>query len=160
MTVERKGNYDGSYVGCTKYHRTAIRDRKTGRVYSALDYDNFPKYAKVLLQTVKDRFPTVNLINFRITPGCDFSMCYRWYGPGQENYEKVKVEFKKNSSVQFQDTGFDQFNVIAASSLAQDEEFTVPENATKAQIKSSFSKMLGKKKTNKKLLGSFISTIA
>jgi hypothetical protein len=162
VTVERKGRYPDSpsYVGNTKYPRTAIRDRKTGRVYSSLDYDNFPRYAKVLLQTVKDRFPTVNVINFRITPGRDFAMCHRWYGTGVENYEKVKGEFRKQGCVQFQDTGFDQFNVIAANSLAQDEEFSVPENATKAQIKSSFSKMLGKKKTNKKLLSNFITTIA
>jgi hypothetical protein len=50
--------------------------------------------------------------------------------------------------------------VIAANSLAQDEEFSVPENATKAQIKTAFSKVLGKKKTNKKLLGNFISMVA
>ena len=135
-------------------------DRKTGRVYPAMTYDNFPRYAKILLQTVKDRFPTVNLINFRITPGRDFMNCYRWYGGTQENYEKVKSEYRKNQCIQFKDTGFDQFNVIAASSLAQDEEFSVPDNATKAQIKSSFSKMLGKKKTNKKLLGSFISLVS
>ncbi len=162
VTVARKGRYPDSpdYVGHTKYSRTAIRNRKTGRVYPALDYDNFPRYAKVLLQTVKDRFPTVNVINFRITPGRDFSMCYRWYGNGCENYEKVKGEFRKSGCAQFQDTGFDQFNVISSNSLAQDEEFSVPENATKAQIKSSFSKMLGKKKTNKKLLGNFISLVA
>ena len=162
VTVERKGRYPDSpsYVGNTKYPRTAIRDRKTGRVYSSLDYDNFPRYAKVLLQTVKDRFPTVNVINFRITPGRDFAMCHRWYGTGVENYEKVKGEFRKQGCVQFQDTGFDQFNVIAANSLAQDEEFSVPENATKAQIKTAFSKVLGKKKTNKKLLSNFISMVA
>ena len=162
VTIARKGRYPDSpdYIGNTKYNRTAIRDRKTGRVYAALDYDNFPRYAKVLLQTVKDRFPTVNVINFRITPGRDFAMCHRWYGTGVENYEKAKGEFRKQGCVQFQDTGFDQFNVIAANSLAQDEEFSVPENATKAQIKSSFSKMLGKKKTNKKLLSNFITTIA
>jgi len=162
VTVERKDRYPDSpsYVGNTKYPRTAIRDRKTGRVYAALDYDNFPRYAKVLLQTVKDRFPTVNVINFRITPSRDFSMCHRWYGTGVENYEKAKGEFRKQGCVQFQDTGFDQFNVIAASSLAQDEEFSVPENATKAQIKTAFSKVLGKKKTNKKLLSNFISMVA
>lgn len=162
VTVARKGRYPDSpeYIGNTKHSRTAVRDRKTGRVYPALDYDNFPRYAKVLLQTVKDRFPTVNLINFRITPGRDFATCYRWYGSGQENYEKVKADYRKNGCIQFTGTGFDQFNVIAASSLAQDEEFSVPENATKAQIKSSFSKMLGKKKTNKKILGNFISLIA
>jgi len=162
VTVARKGRYPDSpeYIGNTKHARTAIRDRKTGRVYPPLDYDNFPRYAKVLLQTVKDRFPTVNLINFRITPGRDFMNCYRWYGNGQENYEKVKADYRKNSCVQFQGTGFDQFNVIAASSLAQDEDFVVPENATKAQIKTAFTKVLGKKKTNKKLLGSFISLVA
>jgi hypothetical protein len=162
VTVARKGRYPDSpdYVGNTKHHRTAIRDRKTGRVYPSLDYDNFPRYAKVLLQTVKDRFPTVNVINFRITPGRDFAMCHRWYGTGVENYEKAKGEFRKQGCVQFQDTGFDQFNVIAANSLAQDEEFSVPENATKAQIKTAFSKVLGKKKTNKKLLSNFITLVA
>ena len=162
VTVARKGRYPDSpeFISHTKHSRTAIRDRKTGRVYPALDYDNFPRYAKILLQTVKDRFPTVNLINFRITPSRDFATCYRWYGSGQENYEKVKADYRKNGCIQFKETGFDQFNVIAASSLAQDEEFSVPENATKAQIKSSFVKLLGKKKTNKKILGSFISLVA
>jgi hypothetical protein len=50
--------------------------------------------------------------------------------------------------------------VIASTSLSQDEEFSVPENATKSQIKSSFVKLLSKKKTNKKLLSNFITTIA
>jgi hypothetical protein len=162
VTIERKGRYPDSpsYVGNTKHSRTAIRDRKTGRVYAALDYDNFPRYAKVLLQTVKDKFPTVNVINFRITPSRDFMTCHRWYGGESSNYEKMKTEYRKNGCVQFSGTGFDQFNVIASSSLAQDEEFSVPENATKAQIKTAFTKVLGKKKTNKKLLGSFISLVS
>jgi len=162
VTVARKGRYPDSpeYIGNTKYNRIAIRDRKSGRIYPPLDYDSFPRYAKVLLQTVKDRFPTVNLINFRITPGRDFLTCYRWYGSEQENYEKMKENYRKNGCVQFDGTGFDQFNVIASSSLAQDEDFVVPENATKAQIKTAFTKVLGKKKTNKKLLGSFIGLVA
>jgi hypothetical protein len=162
VTVERKGAYSTSptYIGNTKYPRTAIRDRKTGRVYPSLDYDNFPRYAKILLQTVKDKFPTVNVVNFRITPSRDFQSCFRWYGNKGEDYEKLKAEFKKNSSVQFKETGFDQFNVVLASSLAQDEEFSIPENATKAQIKTAFSKVLGKKKTNKKLLSNFITLVA
>jgi hypothetical protein len=160
VTVERKSN-NNSYVGCTKYDRTAIRDRKTGRVYPTFgQYDSFGSYAKILLQTVKDRHPSVNLVNFRITPSRDFGNCFRWYGPDSNEYEKMKNEFKKNSCVQFNGTGFDQFNVLLASSLSQEEEFSVPENATKAQIKTAFTKVLGKKKTNKKLLGSFISLVA
>jgi hypothetical protein len=160
VTKEKKGHYDDTYVGMTKHSKTSIRDRKSGRVYRSFDYNGFPQYAKILLETVKDRFPTVNLINFRITPGRDFQSCYRWYGSGYDNYESAKVEYKKNQCISFKDTGFDQFHVIAATSLAQDEDFSVPENATKAQIKSSFSRMLGKKKTNKKLLGSFVDLIA
>jgi hypothetical protein len=160
VTKEKKGHYDDTYIGMTKHSKTSIRDRKSGRVYRSFDYNGFPQYAKILLETVKDRFPTVNLINFRITPGRDFQNCYRWYGNGYDNYESAKVEYKKNQCISFKDTGFDQFHVIAATSLAQDEEFSVPENATKAQIKSSFSRMLGKKKTNKKLLGSFVDLIA
>ncbi len=160
VTKEKKSHYDDTYIGMTKYNKTSIRDRKSGRVYRSFDYNSFPQYAKILLETVKDRFPTVNLINFRITPGRDFQNCYRSYGSGYDNYESGKAEYMKNHCISFNNTGFDQFHVIAASSLAQDEEFSVPENATKAQIKSSFVKLLGKKKTNKKLLGSFVDLIA
>ena len=76
------------------------------------------------------------------------------------SYEEVSAIYKKQQCVQFKETGFDQFNVIAASALAQDEEFIVPDEATKAQIKNAFTKMLKRKKTNKKLLGSFIDLIA
>jgi hypothetical protein len=161
--VTKEKNYGGgdeTYIGMTKHHKTSIRDRKSGRVYRSFDYNGFPQYAKILLETVKDRFPTVNLINFRITPSRDFQSCYRWYGNGYDNYESAKVEYRKNQCISFKDTGFDQFHVIAATSLAQDEEFSVPENATKAQIKSSFVKLLSKKKTNKKLLANFVDLIA
>ena len=160
VTKERKGHYDDTYIGMTKYNKTSIRDRKSGRVYRSFDYNSFSQYAKILLETVKDRFPTVNLINFRITPGRDFQNCYRWYGNGYDNYESAKVEYRKNQCISFNNTGFDQFHVIAATSLAQDEDFKVEEGASKAQIKTAFVKMLGKKKTNKKLLGSFVDLIA
>ena len=161
VTKEKTYGIDtDTYIGMTKHHKTSIRDRKSGRVYRSFDYNGFPQYAKILLETVKDRFPTVNLINFRITPGRDFQSCYRWYGNGYDNYESAKVEYKKNQCISFKDTGFHQFNVIAATSLAQDEDFKVEEGASKAQIKSAFVRMLGKKKTNKKLLGSFVDLIS
>ena len=159
VTKEKK-TYDDTYIGMTKHSKTSIRDRKSGRVYRSFDYNGFPQYAKILLETVKDRFPTVNLINFRITPSRDFQSCYRWYGSGYDNYESAKVEYRKNQCISFKDTGFHQFNVIAATSLAQDEDFKVEEGASKAQIKTAFVKMLGKKKTNKKLLGSFVDLIS
>ena len=158
-TVDKK-NYTGeSYVGYTKFYSTTLRDRRTGRVYESFDYGNFPAYSKVLLTSLKDRFPTVNFINFRITPSRDFRTCHTWYGKNY-NYETAKTVMKKNQFITFYGTGFDQFHVIPSTSLSQDEEFVVPEDASKAQIKTAFAKMLNKKKTNKKLLSSFVDVIA
>lgn len=159
-TVTKKNRNGEEYVGFTKEFSTTIRNRKNGRVYSSYDYGNFPKYSKVLLSTLKDKFPTVNFINFRVVPGKDFKTCYDWYGREFGDYEKVKSVYKKEQFITFLGTGYDQFNVIPTSTLSQDEKFEVDEGATKAQIKTAFTKMLGKKKTNKKLLSSFVNMIA
>ena len=144
----------------TRETYTTVRDKKNGRIYAEYEYGNFPKYSKVLLSTLKDKFPTVNFVNFRVVPGRDFKTCYDWYGREFGDYEKVKAVYKKEQFITFSGTGYDQFHVIPTTTLSQDEEFVVEEGATKAQIKSAFTKMLGKKKTNKKLLSSFVDMIA
>ena len=159
-TKIKKNNNKEEYVGFTKAFSTTIRNRKNGRVYPSYEYGNFPKYSKVLLSTLKDKFPTVNFINFRVVPGRDFRNCHTWYGREFGDYEKAKNAYKKEQFISFPGTGYDQFNVIPTTTLSQDEKFDVEEGATKAQIKTAFSKMLGKKKTNKKLLSSFVDLIA
>lgn len=160
VTTKKKNGRGEEYVSLTKPWSTTIRSRKTGRIYSSFEYGNFPKYSKSLLSTLKDRFPTVNFINFRVVPGRDFKTCYDWYGKECGDYDKVKRIYNKNDFITFTGTGYDQFNVIPTTSLSQTEEFVVPETASKAQIKSAFTKMLNKKKTNKKLLSSFVELIA
>jgi hypothetical protein len=173
VTTERQGNGSNTYMGTRKNYSTSIRDRKNGRVYRSYGYDSFTQYAKILLETVKDKFPSVNLINFRITPSRDFWSCYSWYGKKEydtsssssylgagEDYKKAKSLFTKNNFITFDGTGFDQFNVIASNSLSVSNDFLVPDDATTAQIKNKFSKMLGKKKTNRKLLSNFITLIS
>ena len=159
-TQTKKNNSNQEYVGFTKAFNTTIRNRKNGRVYPSYEYGNFPKYSKVLLSTLKDKFPTVNFINFRVVPGKDFRTCHTWYGREFGEYEKAKTVYRKEQFISFPGTGYDQFNVIPTTTLSQDEKFDVEEGATKAQIKTAFSKMLGKKKTNKKLLSSFVDLIA
>jgi hypothetical protein len=171
VTTEKQGNGSNTYMGTRKNYSTSIRDRKNGRVYRSYGYDSFTQYAKILLETVKDKFPTVNLINFRITPSRDFWSCYNWYGnreydtsspylgPG-EDYKNAKSFFSKNNFITFDGTGFDQFNVIASDSLSQNSNFLVPNDATTSQVKTAFVKMLGKKKTNRKLLSNFITLIS
>jgi hypothetical protein len=159
VTKSKKYASGETFFGYTKPGKFTLRDRKTGRVYSEVLYGHFPKYAKVLLTSLKDKFPTVNLINFRIVPNRDFRTCYTWYG-NNEDYDKVKSIYKKNQFITFKNTGFDQFNVLPSNSLAQEETFEVEEGASTAKIKTAFVKMLAKKKTNKKLLSSFIELIA
>ena len=49
---------------------------------------------------------------------------------------------------------------MSSSNLADDAEFEVEDDATKAQIKRAFVKSLKTKKLNKKVLGEFISLVA
>ena len=44
--------------------------------------------------------------------------------------------------------------------MSDDSKFTVPDDATKAQIKTAFMKNLNSKKTNKKILREFVELIA
>jgi hypothetical protein len=159
ITKTKKSSNGETYLGYTKPGYFTLRDRKTGRIYTSVAYGNFPQYAKVLLTSLKDKFPQVNFVNFRILPNRDFKNCFYWYGNG-EDYDKVKSIYKKNQFVTFKNTGFDQFNVLPSSTLSQEESFEVEEGASNAKIKSAFVKMLSKKKTNKKLLSSFVDLIA
>ena len=49
---------------------------------------------------------------------------------------------------------------LSSATLAQDAEFDVDDDATKAQIKRAFVKSLKTKKLNKKVLGQFIELVA
>lgn len=148
-------------IGSTKYQETVIRDRKTGRVYPSFDYCSFSKYSKILLQTVKDNYPSVNLINFRVSRTYDFNSCWSWYGRDTYgDFTEAKRIFTKQNYITFVKTGFDQFNVIPTNTLSQNESFDVDEGASKTKIKSAFTKLLNKKKTNRKLLSSFVDMIS
>lgn len=160
MVKTKTNKFGEDYFGMTKPFDMTLRDKKSGRIYPSFDCGSFPKYAKVLLSSLKDKFPTVNFINFRIVPGRDFKTCWSWYGREDGSYDEVKAIYKKNQFITFSGTGFDQFNVLPSNTLAQDENFEVEEGASASKIKSAFLKMLGKKKTNKKLLSSFVDLIA
>ena len=148
------------YFGYKRTYKYTLRVKKTGRTYSSHSNDMFSDYAKVLLTSLKESFPTVNFVNFRVAVSREFKNCYDWYGRSTGLYDEVKKTFKKNQYITFTGTGFDQFNVIPSGALSQEDEFVVPEDATKGQIKTAFTKMLTKKKTNKKLLSEFVELIA
>ena len=56
--------------------------------------------------------------------------------------------------------GYDSLYLIASTAVVQSTEFNVDDNASKAQITKAFKTMLKSKRTNKKVLSSFIEMVA
>ena len=156
-----KKQYNGEeFVTYRHSNETIIRNRKNGRMYPAFSYCSFPDFVKVLMTYTKDMFPNVNLINFRVAPTKELSSCYNWFGDKNVSYETIKEQFRKNKFVSFSNSGFDKFFVLSSTSMSSDADLNVDSGASKTAIKSAFTKMLKNKKTNKKVLSSFVELVA
>ncbi len=83
-----------------------------------------------------------------------------YYKQPSPEYDKIMSYWKKHRSLNILNSAYDAYFGLSASSLAQDTEFDVADDATKAQIKSAFVKSLKTKKLNKKVLGEFVSIIS
>ena len=68
--------------------------------------------------------------------------------------------WKKNRTCTITNSGYNAYFAISSTSLSQESEFDVDDEATKAQIKRAFVKSLKTKKLNKKVLGEFIELVA
>ena len=160
--VEIKRNWESDpYIGTRRLipNKTFIRDRKLGTTYRVV-YDWY-KFTDLLLTNLKDNFPSVNFIGIRVLAPRDANSFIRlYYGKDDiKEQEKIQNEWKKTKSFIIKKSGYDAYFGVSATALAQDTEFDVAEDATKAQIKSAFVKSLKTKKLNKKVLGEFISLV-
>ena len=153
------------YMGARNLNpdRTFLRDRTLGKTYKmGWHYHGF---TDVLLKNLKDRFP-INLIGIRVLVNRDaksfmklyYSDAYYGYTPNKE-YDKIVRDWKKNKSFIIKNSGYDAYFALSSSTLSQDAEFDVGDDATKAQIKRAFVKSLKVKKLNKKVLGEFIELV-
>jgi len=158
--VIKKQHSGEEFVTYRHSNETIIRNRKNGRMYPAYNYCSFPDFAKVLMTYTKDMFPNVNLINFRVAPTKELSSCYNWFGDKSVSYDAIKEQFRKNKFVSFSNSGFDKFFVLSSTSMSSDADLNVDSGASKTAIKSAFTKMLKNKKTNKKVLSSFVELVA
>ena len=136
--------------------RTFLRDRKVGKTYG-FQYEYY-QFTDVLLNNIKDRFPTTNFIGIRVLPNRDASRFIRLYNP--YGNDKLSEDWRKTRSFTIKNSGYDAYFALSSQSLAEDPEFEVEEDATKAQIKRAFVKSLKTKKLNKKVLGEFVSLVA
>ena len=67
--------------------------------------------------------------------------------------------WRKERSFTIKNSGYDSYFGLSANALANEDEFEVKEDATKAQIKRAFVKSLKTKKMNKKILGEFVELV-
>ena len=138
---------------------TQLRDRKLGTTYSA--DGNWNDFVTMMLNNLRDNFPTVNFIGIRVLESRDanhfIKMHYEQY---TDEYIKVLSDWKKLRSFTIKNSGYHAYFGLSATALSQNADFEVDDGATKAKIKSAFIKSLKTKKLNKKVLGEFISLVA
>ena len=112
----------------------------------------------MILTNLKDRFPSTNFIGIRVLNNRDAKSFMRLYD--YREHDRMVEEWRKNKAFTVKDSGYDAYFAMSANSLAEDAQFDVDDDATKAQIKRAFAKSLKTKKLNKKVLGEFISLVA
>ena len=138
---------------------TFLRDRKTGNTYN-VPY-GWHGFSDLMLQNLRDNFPTVNFVGIRVVESRDANGFFRLYhDQNSDAFRKLQNEWKKQRSCTIKSSGYHAYFAMSAASLSQDADFEVDEGATKAKIKSAFIKSLKTKKLNKKVLGEFISLVA
>jgi len=158
----RGNNY--SYMGKNYISNTnALRDRKIGYVYRNFNTDNLnSNLTAILLENLKDNFPEINLIGFRITSGNSFSHLCRDFFKSNEKItpEDVMKVWRKEKSYEINGMGYDALYAISCHDLSANTAMTVDEEASTLDIGKAFRTMLKKKTTNKKLLSSFATLVS
>jgi len=166
-TIERKsyyGDYSDDkksyYIGHSSIRvgRTFIRDRKLGTTYKIED-KGYASLTDALLRNIQDKFCNVNFIGIRILENRDCTNFISAYTNSNVEIEDLRKEWRKERSVIIRSSAYNVYFGLSASSLANESDFQVDEDASKAQIKRAFVKSLSAKKLNKKVLTEFVSVI-
>ena len=160
VKVDRHGN---DYIGSRTFDEgNQLRDRKLGKTYKV--NSDYRSITQVLLQNLKDKFPEINLVGFRIGNTGDFTSYYRYATISDSPFWSVPdidlKKWKKEKTWEFNSVGYDSLYFMANTSLSSNTDFDVADTATKTQIKSAFVKSLKSKKTNKKILSSFAAVVS
>ena len=158
--VERRWE-DTPYLGTNSINavRDHLRNRKTGRTYRIKHSWN--EFTGTLIEYVKDSNPGINFVGIRLLAPRDSGYFIdRYLGWNTPEALKAKAQWKKTKSFSMALDGYNKYFGLSSATLAQDDDFEVEDNATKAQIKRAFFKSLKTKKLNKKVLGEFVELIA
>ena len=157
--VQRKWEQE-PFIGTSHIGPNAfLRDRKTGNTYSC--NSEWWQFTDILLKNLRDKFVDINFIGIRVLESYDAGIFIRRYcGYYGDEYDKTMRDWKKEKAFSIKKSGYHTYFGLSANALAQDDNFTVSEDASKSQIKTAFIKSLKSKKMNKKILGEFIELVA
>ena len=140
--------------------RCILRNRKTGHTYSCLGLGHWAQVTDLMLRDLRETFPNTNFIGIRVLGNRDASeFAHRYAGYGDE-YDNVMKKWRREKTFSIKTSGYHTYFGLSSNALANDDEFEVKEDATKAEIKRAFTKSLKGKKMNKKVLGEFIELVA
>ena len=134
-----------------------MRNKKTGSLIRLTGI--WYLFTKIILDDLKETFPEVNFIGFRVMDG-GLSSMLSTYIPDFDTREKARKQWKLERSFSIKDMGYDTYFVLAATALSTSADFEVDQEATKSQIKNAFRKSLSSKKTNKRVLSEFVELVA
>lgn len=112
-----------------------------------------------LVNVLREAYPQSSILSFRLTAGVR-SLNHFLYTLGIFDQDKYAKAYRKDKSIVVTDSPYNELYVIHSSSLNNETEMEVAEDATKAQIKSAFVKSLKSKGLNRKMLSAFVGQIA
>jgi len=149
---------DKDFMGCfyVMTHNSYLRNRNTGFTYNL--GEQYWSFTQTLLLDLKQTFPDVNFIGFRVANSRDFGSIIRRYD-GMISEDDYKKSRKNKSYVIKGNSGYQSYFVIMDNTLNQNVEFDVDDDASKAKIKSAFTKSLRSKALNKKVLSEFMDLV-
>ena len=159
MKKVKRYNGDGyTYIRSRINHDTFLRDRKTGKTY---EFDGSYDQTNVFISQLRDRFPECEFMNIRLLSNGEWSRFKRQcLGYNYSEFEKADAQWRKNKTYICLSSYYTIQYAMHVNALSADSSFEVSEDASKSQIRTAFKKSLGAKKTNKKILSSFIERIA
>jgi hypothetical protein len=148
----------------------ALRDPKNGRIYRGFDEGFYnDSVTTILLEDLKNKFPEVNLIGYRIGSKQEFTRLNRYMLPNQQdryNYGFPNPEVKANGNVLdkekcfcFKNVGYDALFCLLPSGL--DANVATFDNSLEGTaLAKDFRKFMKSKRTNKKMLSQFASLVS
>jgi len=162
-SVFSQSDYLGGRVYENMYGRRAqLRDRKTGKIYRKME--NPLEQVNIFLENLKDVFPQVSLLGFRLCAPRDVRN-YLWNCHYMkyinQDVNAVHAKFKKEKFFQIDDSPYDVLYVLPSTAQETGDELDkLGEQATTSQIRTAFKKMNKGKSANKRMLNSFAKTVA